>query len=495
MMFGALDIVTLIQILFLIFCFAGILFHTVPFLEMSHWSVKSILGRLAVWPLRCCNPLMVSMLRICLWYIILRGYSLGDVAATGTCILSMFAVHGSSAASCRAFSMLVMLGLDEWSLSLQGKVLSCAVVAVAPLFPPRKDFHKFMEEVRDYVAQHGAMPRENPKDAGYLLARRIRMQLQRDTFNAQEKAQLHCVLNGASTLKLPDFNLSSATGQEAAGSRRRTFDEYMDEVRKYIAQHGCMPRENPKDAGYSLAKRMRMKLERGRFNAQEREELQERAVQCTRAAKRMRMKLQRGRFNAQGQVECTKAGTSASTLSLPDLNLSSATGREAGRSTTSNASLDKTVKLPAINIHWPFSQLILSGVKTIEARSYDLGYMNIAHANVEMWLVETAGKANAMSKGWVHTGEDRSTWVVGPRPKIAQIVGTVTFSHSKKYEALDAFIADRENHRIAKDGDYDWNGIGEKYAWHVSHVRRLAHPVPQPGKKATPDSRSRVLIE
>ena len=121
--------------------------------------------------------------------------------------------------------------------------------------------------------------------------------------------------------------------------------------------------------------------------------------------------------------------------------------------------------------------------------------MNIAHANVEMWLVETAGKANAMSKGWVHTGEDRSTWVVAPRPKIAQIVGTVTFSHSKKYEALDAFIADRENHRIAKDGDYDWKGIGEKYAWHVSHVRRLAHPVPQPGKKATPDSRSRVLIE
>ena len=368
-MSGALDIVTLIQILFLIFCFAGILFHTVPFLQVSHWSVKPILARLAVWPLRCCTPLMVSMLRICLWYIILRGYSLGDVAATGACILSMFAVHGSSGASCRAFSMLVMLGLDEWSLSLQGKVLSCVVVAVAPLFPPRKDFHKFMEEVRDYVAQHGAMPRENPSDAGYGLA------------------------------------------------------------------------------------------------------------------KRMRMKLQRGRFNAQGQVECTKAGTSASTLSLPDLNLSSATGREAGRSTTSNASLDKTVKLPAINIHWPFSQLILAGVKTIEARSYDLGYMNIAHANVEMWLVETAGKANAMSKGWVHTGEDRSTWVVAPRPKIAQIVGTVTFSHSKKYEALEAFIADRENHRIAKDGYYEWKGIRETYAWHVSGVRRLAHPVPQQGVK------------
>ena len=110
-MFGGLDIVTLIQILFLIFCFAGILFHTVPFFEVSHWSVKSILGRLAVWPLRCCNPLMVSMLRICLWYIILRRYSLGDVAATGTCVLWMLGLHGSTAASCRSFSMLVMMGL------------------------------------------------------------------------------------------------------------------------------------------------------------------------------------------------------------------------------------------------------------------------------------------------------------------------------------------------------------------------------------------------
>ena len=183
-MFGALDIVTLIQILFLIFCFAGILFHTVPFLEVSHWSVKSILGRLAVWPLRCCNPLMVSMLRICLWYIILRGYSLGDVAATGACILSMFAVHGSSAASCRAFSMLAMLGLDEWSLSLEGKVLSCAVVAVAPLFPPRRASDEYIEEVRDYMAQHGSMPRENTSGAGHTLATRIRMQLERGALNA-----------------------------------------------------------------------------------------------------------------------------------------------------------------------------------------------------------------------------------------------------------------------------------------------------------------------
>ena len=78
------------------------------------------------------------------------------------------------------------------------------------------------------------------------------------------------MLEGASSLRLPDHNLSSATGQEAGGSRRTTFDEYMDEVRDYIAQHGSMPREMPSDAGYLLAKRIRMQLQRDTFNAQER---------------------------------------------------------------------------------------------------------------------------------------------------------------------------------------------------------------------------------
>ena len=74
---------------------------------------------------------------------------------------------------------------------------------------------------------------------------------------------------------------------------------------------------------------------------------------------------------------------------------------------------------------------------------------------------------------------------VPSRPEEAQIVGTVTFSHSDKYESLAAFGADRENHRIVEGGDYDWDGKGEMHAWRVSAVRRLAQPVPQPGPKGT----------
>ena len=64
-------------------------------------------------------------------------------------------------------------------------------------------------------------------------------------------------------------------------------------------------------------------------------------------------------------------------------------------------------------------------------------------------------------------------------------MGTVTFSRSDEYGSLAAFRADRNNHRIAKGGHYDWDGKGKRYAWRVSAVRRLAQPVPQPGGKGT----------
>ena len=95
--------------------------------------------------------------------------------------------------------------------------------------------------------------------------------------------------------------------------------------------------------------------------------------------------------------------------------------------------------------------------------------------------METPAKADAISKGWVFAGGD----AMAPRPEVAQIVGTVTFSRSDEYESLAAFQADRENHRIAKGGHYDWDGEGERHAWRVSAVRRLAQPVPQPGAKST----------
>ena len=123
-----------------------------------------------------------------------------------------------------------------------------------------------------------------------------------------------------------------------------------------------------------------------------------------------------------------------------------ATGQAVGGSPTSQVGRGATLSLPGLKIYWPSSQLILDGVKTVEARSYVLGYRSIAQPDVEMWLVETPGQANGISKGCVLAGGA----AVAPRPEKAQIVGTVTFSRSDEYESLAAFRADREHHWIAK---------------------------------------------
>ena len=121
----------------------------------------------------------------------MHGRALGEVAATGTCILWMLDLHGSTAASCRACSMLAMRALDARSFSLEGKVLLCAAVSVAPLCPPKKFPGEYMREWREYRAQHGSAPVENPGSAGYALAKRIRTARGQGVFNAAELAELN----------------------------------------------------------------------------------------------------------------------------------------------------------------------------------------------------------------------------------------------------------------------------------------------------------------
>ena len=182
-------------------------------LLMRRWPFEEAVARLLVLGLPCCTQLVESMFRTCLWCVLLRGCALGDVAATGTCILWMLGLHGSTAASCRAFSLLVMLGLDARSFSLEGKVLLCAVVAVAPIFPPKTTSADYMREWRDYRAQHGSVPVETPNSAGYALAIRIRKARDRHVFDAAELAELDSPIPG------PAAAQSKSPGAVAASAR------------------------------------------------------------------------------------------------------------------------------------------------------------------------------------------------------------------------------------------------------------------------------------
>ena len=63
------------------------------------------------------------------------------------------------------------------------------------------------------------------------------------------------------------------------------------------------------------------------------------------------------------------------------------------------------------------------------------------------------------------------------------MIGTVTFERSSGYKDRAEFRDDADKHRIVEDaGGYDWQGDGERYAWHVGAVRALSHPVPAGAK-------------
>ena len=74
--------------------------------------------------------------------------------------------------------------------------------------------------------------------------------------------------------------------------------------------------------------------------------------------------------------------------------------------------LTKSLHLRGLNVPWPFSQLMLLRWKTKEIRTYPLGHRGIAHADEDLWLVETPGPSeNQETKK--HTLSKRIVFVCG----------------------------------------------------------------------------------
>jgi len=136
--------------------------------------------------------------------------------------------------------------------------------------------------------------------------------------------------------------------------------------------------------------------------------------------------------------------------------------------------------LRGLNIQWPFSQLLVAGVKVKEVRSYGLNHRspNILPGE-EVWLIETLGTVQAPANALTDGAR------IGERPTKAHIIGTITFSHAEPYGSVRAFRADAASHCIKEGRDKDWDGRGERYAWHVSSVRLLQTPVPVAHKTQT----------
>ena len=134
--------------------------------------------------------------------------------------------------------------------------------------------------------------------------------------------------------------------------------------------------------------------------------------------------------------------------------------------------LGQSLCLRGLNIQYPFSQLILEGVKVKEARTYALGSRNIARPGEEMFLIETPGSRRT-------AGAMLGNTVLSPPPVAARVVGTVTFQDSQQYKSLKSWKADRDAHRIEEGARHDWQGpsVSEMHAWTVGATRRLAEPI------------------
>jgi len=139
------------------------------------------------------------------------------------------------------------------------------------------------------------------------------------------------------------------------------------------------------------------------------------------------------------------------------------------------------LSLRGINIQYPFSRLILFGVKTVEVRTYPLGDRNLGGDYEDLFLIETPGSRNL--KGAL---VDRR-YPIGPPPSVAQVIGIVRFSSSEQYANkptsryqwhMPSWNKHRSKHRIKEGGHYDWNRKDAMYAWHVDNVQPFSEPVP-----------------
>lgn len=112
-----------------------------------------------------------------------------------------------------------------------------------------------------------------------------------------------------------------------------------------------------------------------------------------------------------------------------------------------------------INIQSPFAELLINSDKCVETRTYPLPPK---YEGEELALIETPGKLGKFK---------------------ARIIGTITFSHSFKYNSIQEWEADYNRHKVDTDSDFGWEDSKSKYGWVVSQIYKFDEPFPAPENK------------
>lgn len=107
-----------------------------------------------------------------------------------------------------------------------------------------------------------------------------------------------------------------------------------------------------------------------------------------------------------------------------------------------------------INIQHPISELILSGLKTIETRRYPTPEWLVGE---EVIMIETPGKRGKFKQ---------------------RMVAKITFGESFKYTSSNEFYKDKDRHHVTKNSEWAWDPEKGKWGWPIINLKVFAAPIP-----------------
>lgn len=326
------------------------------------------------------------------------------------------------------------------------------LLSVRPTMPTKRDAQEYLLQYRSFISKYGFKPAETVGNPGHSLARAVRLAKNRGVFNTAQLKEMESMLTN------PPTGLGAAAAVAATAAA-------------WGAAAAVVPQASVVAAGSLSALEQSANATPG-------------AVAPPRTSTMAPADPPPGADGKRRRLQSKTCSTLAPyhaplSTSLPSARLP-CTSQGTAPAAAPIESEPERLALRGLNIQWPFSQLILAGIKTAEVRGYTLGHRN---PNVlpgeEVWLIETKGTSEAPG----NAVGDRACF--GERPQKARIVGTVTFSHAERYADVTAFRADVSNHCICEGGDKDWDGSGERYAWRIASVSALQEPLVDPVKTQT----------
>jgi len=110
------------------------------------------------------------------------------------------------------------------------------------------------------------------------------------------------------------------------------------------------------------------------------------------------------------------------------------------------------VRIHGIAIQQPFAELIASGQKVIETRTYPAPSWLIGKP---IALIETSGKSRLFK---------------------SRVIAIVEFGPSWRYESKSSFYADIGQHKVGPESLFSFENSKEKWAWPIIKVTLLSKP-------------------